>query len=80
MNAHRQKEWEGGIRVLNTAIETIHLAEKTSSITQAKAAFSAASAILTMISVCSPLVHSGRLLTGVYRIPWSTKWTILTWG
>lgn len=47
------------IMSLDAAINSVGIAEKNSSISPAKAAFSSVSVILTMIKVCSLRVHAG---------------------
>jgi hypothetical protein len=48
------KELEGATVSLNVAVEFIDIAEKNSSFTPAKTAFSSVSAVLAMIKVGSP--------------------------
>jgi hypothetical protein len=63
------KELEDPAMSLSMAVESIDIAEKNSSITPAKAAFSSVSAVLTIIKVCSFRVHAGLLFANVYRTP-----------
>jgi len=50
--SQRPSRREGTISLLNVAIEAVNLAKEASSITPAKAAFTSAGVLLTMIKVC----------------------------
>ena len=49
----RPQERDGVLSSLNTAIDTLNLAKEAASVTQAKAAFTSAGVLLTMIRVGS---------------------------
>ena len=68
--SQRPKGREGAISALNLAIEAMDLAEKTSSITPVKAAFSLVSTLLTMIRVCLPLFCNDLLQAHLARTRW----------
>ena len=58
----QKPKWrEGAIQELNAAIEATNLAEKVSSIAQAKAVFGSVNTLLTLIGVCFLLLCHGLL-------------------
>lgn len=60
-DSQRPKGREGTISVLKAAIEAANLAEKTSNIAPAKAAFGSVSTLLTVIRVCPLPLRSDML-------------------
>jgi len=59
--SQKPKLREGAIEELNAAIEATDLAEKVSSVAQAKAVFRSVNALLTLIGVCFLLLCHGLL-------------------
>jgi len=59
--SQKPKLREGAIEELNAAIDATNLAEKVSSIAQAKAVFGSVNALLTLIGVCFLLLFHGLL-------------------
>ena len=59
--SQQPKEREGTAEGLNAAIEATNLAEKVSSIAQAKAVFGSVNTLLTLIGVCFLLLCQGLL-------------------
>jgi len=78
--SQRPKDREGVISVLNATIEAMNLAKEISSITPAKAAFGAVSALLVMLKVCFFLFCYDLLKTHISRTRWPTKWISLSLG
>ena len=67
----RQQGQENVLSSLNMAIDALSLAKEATNMTPAKAAFTSASVLLTMIRVS--LFHVGRLVADVCRTRWSKK-------
>ena len=59
--SQKPKRREGVIQELNAAIEAMNLAEKVSSIAQAKAVFGSVNTLLTLIGGCFLLLCHGLL-------------------
>ena len=78
--SQRQKERDGVLSSLNMAVDALNRAKEATSMTPAKAAFTSAGILLTIIRVGSPPVHVSRLLTNVYRTRRPTKWNMSNWG
>ena len=78
--SQRQKERDGVLSSLNMAVDALNRAKRATSMTPAKAAFTSAGILLTMIRVGSPPVNVGRSLANVYRTRWPTKWDMSNWG
>ena len=74
--SQRQRERDGVLSSLNMAIDALNRAKEATSMTPAKAAFTSAGTLLTMIRVSSPPVHPGRLLANVYRTRWPPEWNM----
>jgi len=64
---------------LNMAIGALNRAKEATSVAPAKAAFTSAGALLTMVRVSFSPVHVGQLSADVYRTLWSTKRIMLNW-
>ena len=76
----RQKGRDGVLSSLNMAIDALNRANEATGVTPAKATFTSAGILLTMIKVCFLPVHVGRLPADVCRTLWSTKRNTSTWG
>lgn len=64
-NSQRPRGKDGVLSSLNVAIDGLNLAKGATNVLQAKAAFTSASALLTMIRVGFLPVHPGRPPTNV---------------
>ena len=65
---------------LNMAICVLNRVKEATNVTPAKAAFTSAGILLTMIRVGFLPVHIGRLPANVYRTRWTIEWTMSNWG
>ena len=65
--SQRQKGRDGVLSSLNTAIGALNRAKEATSVTTAKATFTSAGVLLTMIRVGFHQVHVGRLPTNMCR-------------
>jgi len=77
--ADRSQGLKGPDRVLsslNMAVGALDRAKEATNATPAKAAFTSAGILLTMIRVGFLPLHVGRLPTDVCRTRWPTKWTM----
>jgi len=70
---------DGVLSSLNMAIGALNRVKEATSVTPAKAAFTSAGILITMIRVGFLPVHVGRLPANVYRTRWTTEWTMSNW-
>ena len=75
-----QKGQDDALSSMNMAIGTLNRVKEATSATQAKAAFTSAAVLLTMIRVRFLPVHVGRFPANVCRTRWSKKRNMLNWG
>ena len=80
MATETQRHYDALISSLNTAIDTLNRAKGATSVAPAKAAFTSAGVLLTVIRVGFVPVHVGRLLANVCRTRWPKQRTTSNWG